>query len=165
MSELTFESYSDTYLEAVCNTYNYYVERTTVTYDLCPYTTDQMKQLIEPLSDLYRSYVVLVDGQYAGYVLLTQHKKRPAFNVTAEVSIYLDQAFIGQGIGRKAAEFIERVARELNFHSLLAAICTENTGSVALFEKLGYKQVAYYQEIARKFDRWLDSVSFQKILA
>ncbi|REE84397.1 phosphinothricin acetyltransferase [Paenibacillus taihuensis] len=164
MKEITFESYSDIYLENVRNTYNYYVDHTTVTYDLYPYTSEQIKTLIEPLSDLYRSYVVLVDGQYAGYVLLTQHKKRPAFNVTAEVSIYLDQAFIGQGLGRKSAEFIERVARELNFHSLIAAICTENTGSVALFDKLGYKQVAYYQEIASKFDRWLDSVSYQKIL-
>ncbi|WP_219837896.1 GNAT family N-acetyltransferase [Paenibacillus sp. R14(2021)] len=162
--KLTFEAYSDRYLEQVRGTYNYFVEHTTVSFDLRPYSAEQMKQLIEPLADMYRSYVVLAEGQYAGYLMLTQHKKRPAFNVTAELAIYLEPSFTGQGIGKEAGLFLEETARALNYHSLVAAICTENAGSIALFGKLGYKQVACYEEIAYKFDRWLDLVCYQKLL-
>ncbi|WP_308634643.1 GNAT family N-acetyltransferase [Paenibacillus silvisoli] len=164
MRELAFEAYTELFLEDVRRTYNYFVEHTTVSFDLYPYTAEQMKQLIEPMAEMYRSYVVRMNGQYAGYALLTQHKKRPAFNVTAEVTIYLEPSFTGQGIGREAMTYIESVARELNFHSLIATICTENESSMALFGKMGYEQVACYKEIAYKFDRWLDLASFQKML-
>ncbi|MFC4809087.1 GNAT family N-acetyltransferase [Paenibacillus sp. GCM10023250] len=159
-----FVPYEERYLEQVRGTYNHFVIHTTVSFDLHPYTPEQMRALIEPLADIYRSYVVLYDGEYAGYIMLTQHKKRPAFNVTGEMTIYLEPAFTGKGIGREAMLFLEDTARELGFHSLIATICTENESSVALFTKLGYKQVSHYVEIAYKFGRWLDLVCLQKIL-
>lgn len=161
---IAFEPYAAHYLENVRGTYNYFVSNTTVSFDLEPYTPEQMRTLIEPLSELYRSYIVLFEGAYAGYIMLTQHKKRPAFNVTAEVTIYLDPAFTGKGIGKAAVKFLEEQARALAFHSLVATICTENESSLALFGKLGFKQVAHYEEIAYKFERWLDLACLQKRL-
>ena len=161
---LVYEPYDGRYLEQVRGTYNYFVEHTTVSFDLSLFTAEQMQQLIEPISELYRSYVVLCDGQYAGFMLLTQHKKKPAFKVTAEVTIYLEPDCTGKGIGREAIAFLENEAQFLQFHSLVAAICTENEGSIALFGKLGYKQVAHYEEVAYKFERWLDLICYQKRL-
>ncbi|QHW34252.1 N-acetyltransferase [Paenibacillus rhizovicinus] len=163
-SRIAFEPYNGQYLEQVRGTYNYFVEHTTVSFDLYPYTPEQMRSLIEPVSELYRSYVALYEGRYAGYLLLTQHKKKLAFNVTAEVTIYLEPDYTGKGIGKEAMRFLEETAVSLRFHSLIAAICTENDSSVALFSKLGYKQVAHYEEIAYKFDRWLDLACYQKKL-
>ncbi|NBD25997.1 GNAT family N-acetyltransferase [Paenibacillus glycinis] len=163
-NRVAFEPYNEQYLEQVRGTYNHFVVHTTVSFDLHPYSPEQMRQLIEPLSDLYRSYVVLYEGQYAGYIMLTQHKKRPAFNVSGEMTIYLEPAFTGKGIGREAMTFLEGVARSIGFHSLIATICTENEGSIALFRKLGYEQVSHYIEIANKFDRWLDLACYQKML-
>ncbi|QHT61991.1 N-acetyltransferase [Paenibacillus lycopersici] len=163
-SIIAFEPYSGQYLERVRGTYNHFVAHTTVSFDLYPYDAEQMRQLIEPVSELYRSYVVLYAGRYAGYMLLTQHKKKLAFNVTAEVTIYLEPDFTGKGIGTEALRFLEETAASLRFHSLIAAICTENESSIALFSKLGYKQVAHYEEIAYKFDRWLDLACYQKKL-
>lgn len=162
--KIAFETYTSQYLEQVRGTYNYFVAHTTVSFDLQAFSPDQMRQLIEPVSELYRSYVVFYEGRYAGYLLLTQHKKKPAFNVSAEVTIYLEPDYTGKGIGKAAMLFLEDVARTRNFHSLVAAICSENEGSIALFSKLGYKQVAHYEEIAYKFDRWLDLVCYQKKL-
>lgn len=164
MNELKFVEYSPGYLEDVRKTYNYFVEQTTVSFDLEPYTPEQMTQLIVPLSSLYRTYIILANGTYAGYVLITQHKKRPAFNVTGEVTIYLDPSHTGKGIGRPSLEFIENVASELNFHSLVATICSENESSIRMFSKLGYEKVSHYKEIGFKFERWLDVVVYQKIL-
>ena len=113
---------------------------------------------------MYRTYVILANETYAGYVLITQHKKKPAYNVTGEVTIYLDPSHIGKGIGRPSLEFIENVARELSFHSLIATICSENEGSIRMFTKLGYEKVAHFKEVGYKFERWLDIVAYQKIL-
>lgn len=164
MKHLEFVEYTPHYLENVRHTYNYFVEHTTVSFDLQLYTSEQMAQLITPISDLYRTYVILTNGDYVGYVLITQHKKKPAFNVTGEVTIYLESSQTGKGIGRPSLVFIEQVARELNFHSLIATICSENEGSVGIFTELGYEKVAHYREVGYKFERWLDIVVYQKIL-
>jgi L-amino acid N-acyltransferase YncA len=164
VNELKFVDYSPVYLDHVRNTYNYYVEHTTISFDLQPYTPEQMTQIIVPLNSLYRTYVILANETYAGYVLITQHKKKPAYNVTGEVTIYLDPNHIGKGIGRPSLEFIENVARELSFHSLIATICSENEGSIRMFTKLGYEKVSHYKEVGYKFERWLDIVAYQKIL-
>ncbi|MCQ6562924.1 GNAT family N-acetyltransferase [Paenibacillus mendelii] len=164
MNKLTFIDYTESYLEQVRNTYNYYVEHTTVSFDMEPVSAEQMHQLIQPMDELYRSLIILSDGHYAGYVLYTQHKKKAAYKVTAEVTVYLEPAFGRQGIGSYAVPFVEQLARENHIHSFIATICSENEGSLRLFEKLGYEQCACYKEVAYKFDRWLDLKSYQKIL-
>ncbi|BBH19348.1 hypothetical protein Back11_06930 [Paenibacillus baekrokdamisoli] len=164
MNDLRFVEYSPLYLDNARHTYNYFIEKTTVSFDLEPYMPEQMTSLMMPLNDLYRTYVILSNGDYAGFVLITQHKKKPAFNVTGEVTIYLEPNQTGKGIGRPSLEFIEQVARELNFHSLIATICSENEGSIRMFTKLGYEKVAHYKEVGYKFERWLDIVVYQKVL-
>lgn len=164
MSEITFHEYTDSYLNDVRHTYNYFVEHTTVSFDLEPLTPEQMSAAVQPLHDRYRSYVICADGRYAGYVLITQHKKKPAFNCTAEVTIYLNPDETGKGLGSRSLQFIESAARELGFHSLIAVICSENNASVNLFVKHGYELAAHYKEVGFKFGRWLDIVSYQKKL-
>ncbi|MBB3109998.1 phosphinothricin acetyltransferase [Paenibacillus phyllosphaerae] len=164
MGKLTFVTYDEQYLEQVTRTYNHYVAHTTVSYDLELYTTEQMRQLIEPASELYRSYVIMDDGEYAGYVLITQHKKKAAFKVTGEVTIYLEPTSTGRGIGKAAIPFIEQIAKEQGMHSLVASICSSNEGSLRIFANHGYEQVAHYKEVAYKFDRWLDLICLQKFI-
>jgi phosphinothricin acetyltransferase len=67
-------------------------------------------------------------------------------------------------VGSAALSFIESRAREREFHNLLAIICGENIASIRLFEKHGYTQCAHYHEVGKKFGRWLDVVSFEKLL-
>ncbi|WP_342426701.1 GNAT family N-acetyltransferase [Paenibacillus sp. FSL L8-0158] len=71
---------------------------------------------------------------------------------------------LGQGIGKQALSFIEEVAKEQGFHTLIVTICMENTRSKLLFERNGYEQCALFKEIGYEFDRRLDIGSFQKIL-
>jgi phosphinothricin acetyltransferase len=164
MSELSFVEYTEAYLEAVLRTYNYYIEHTTYSFDLEPFTAEQMRQVVVPLSESYRTFVILVEGHYAGYVLITQHKKKPAYNVTGELTLYLDPEQTGRGIGPRAVSFMEDVARKLRFHSLVATICGENEGSIRLFKRQGYECVSHFKEVGYKFGRWLDVVSYQKII-
>ena len=53
-------------------------------------------------------------------------------------------------------------ARKL--HSAVGGIALPNPASVALHEKLGFKKIAHFAEVGRKFDRWVDVGYWQLIL-
>ncbi|WP_017689002.1 GNAT family N-acetyltransferase [Paenibacillus sp. PAMC 26794] len=85
-------------------------------------------------------------------------------HICGEVTVYLKPDILGKGLGKQALRFIEKIAKEQGFHTLIATICMENTRSKSLFERNGYEQCALFKEIGYKFDRKLDIGSFQKIL-
>jgi len=99
-----------------------------------------------------------------GWVILARYKPREAYDGSAEVTIYLDPQYPRRGVGSAALTFIEKTARDRQFHNLLAIICGENTGSIRLFEKHGYSKCAHYHQVGQKFGRWLDVVSYEKLL-
>jgi len=164
MRQLTFEEISETHIEEVREIYNYYVRNTTISFDLEDVTLDQMKISVINENPRFKSFVIYENGTMKGYVLLTQYKKKQAYDICGEVTIYLKPDCLGEGIGSHALLHIERIAREQGFKTLVTTICSENARSIALFEKHGYVQCALYREVAIKFNRSLDIICHQKIL-
>jgi phosphinothricin acetyltransferase len=144
--------------------YNHYVRTSTATFHTEEIDETTFRGLLFPGYPRFDSWAVLADGALAGYVILARYKPREAYDGSAEVTIYLDDAFAGQGLGSAALTFVEARARERSFHNLLAIICGENTASIRLFEKHGYQRCAHYHEVGRKFGRWLDVVSYEKLI-
>ncbi|MFA9380914.1 MAG: N-acetyltransferase family protein [Acetanaerobacterium sp.] len=159
-----FAMVSETHLPEILAIYNHYVAHSTATFHIHPLSLDEMRGLVFFPKPCYATYVMLCEGKIAGYVLLTQHKSREAYDQTAEVTIYLDNRCTGKGLGRHALAFIEDVARGNGFHVLVATICGENTSSIRLFETCGYEKCAHYKEVGMKFDRYLDLIAYEKIL-
>ncbi|MBO9608179.1 MAG: N-acetyltransferase [Paenibacillaceae bacterium] len=152
------------HLPDVLAIYNHYVAHTTVSFDLEPLDLDDMRSKTLSGDNRFRSYAIVEGDSLIGYALLARHKAKPAYDVTAEITIYLAPAHLGLGIGPAAVAHLEAMAKELGFHSLVAVICTENERSARLFERLGYERCALFREVGRKFDRWLDVASYQKII-
>jgi phosphinothricin acetyltransferase len=44
---------------------------------------------------------------------------------------------------------------------IVARICTETVGSVAMVRSLGFTEAGTVHEVGRKFGRWLDVVSWE----
>lgn len=165
MPEISFEEMKEEYLGAVLDIYNYYIMNTTVTFHLQPLNKDEMREIVFFEDKKYKAYMIKSDGMLCGYAVLGKHAERPAYDITAEVAVYLRHDFTGKGTGRLAVQYIEDIARQnKGIHSLIATICSENKESIRLFEKSGYVQCAQFREIGRKFGRYLDVVSYQKIL-
>jgi phosphinothricin acetyltransferase len=161
---ITFEEMTEAYLEEARSIYNYYVLNSTATFQIHESSPDEMRELVFFTNPRYRTYVIKAADIVCGYVLLTQFKKREAYDRAAEVTIYLKQGYTGQGIGRYAVEMIEAYAVAQNVHVLIASICGENTGSIRLFESCGFDKCAHFREVGEKFGRRLDVVYYQKIL-
>lgn len=165
MNRLQFTEITEEYVQEALNIYNYFVLNTTASFHMEALTWDEMRASVMNNNPRYPTYVIIQNGVIAGYVLITQHKNKQAYDETGEVTIYLKPEYTGQGIGGKALAFIEEAARKHNYHVLIATICAENERSGCLFKKNGYTQAAHFKEIGSKFGRKLDIWSYQKILA
>jgi hypothetical protein len=82
-----------------------------------------MKEIVFFANPKYQTYAVMDGDHLRGYVLLTQHKKREAYDKTAEVTIYLSPDAVGQGFGSLAVQHIEAIAKNSGIHVLVATIC------------------------------------------
>ncbi len=164
MTRCEFEPVKEEIVDELRDIYQYYINHTTATFHKKEISKEEMRELVLFSHPKYESYVIRYSGELCGYVILTQYKGREAFDYTAEVTIYLKSGYEGKGLGSCALEFIEQRARTKDLHVLIALICGENKGSIALFEKHGYEKCAHYKEVGYKFSRWLDLVCYQKML-
>mgnify|MGYP000683753428 CR=1 FL=1 len=164
VTTLTFDEIGEEYLQEVLDIYNYYVLNTTVSFHTEPLGLSDMRESVLNGETRFKSFVILQGEELQGYVLITRHKNKQAYDTSGEISIYLKPGSTGKGIGEKALHFIEQKALELEFHVLVATVCSENEQSRKLFRRNGYEQCAYFKEIGSKFGRRLDIASFQKIL-
>ena len=163
--DISFKEMTQEYVAPALEIYNYYIRNSTATFHKAELNEDEMSKILFHENPKYRTYAILLDECVCGYVLLTQHKVRQAYDFTAEVTLYLKQDCTGRGIGTRALEFIEQYARTTDIHVLVSTISGENESSCRLFEKQGYEKCAHYKEVGYKFDRWVDLVVYQKIIS
>jgi len=64
----------------------------------------------------------------------------------------------GRGLGKILLERIIDEARSQGVHVLIGGIDADNTLSIGLHERMGFRIAGKLHEVAFKFDRWLDLV-------
>jgi L-amino acid N-acyltransferase YncA len=83
-----------------------------------------------------------------GWLSLQDFYGRPAYNSTAEVSVYIAPAAQRRGYGRELLTRAVDRAPELGLATLLAFIFGHNTPSLALFRALGFETWGHLPGIA-----------------
>lgn len=161
---ITFKDMSREYLDAATALYNRYVLETTATFHTEPLSAQEMRELLFFDNSRFRSFAILDGGVFCGYLILSAYKRREAYDTTAEVTVYLDAAHTGRGIGTRALRHAEMYAAAKGFHALLGIICGENGASIKMFEKNGYFRCGLLKEVGVKFGRRLDVAIYEKIL-
>lgn len=164
MKQVRFEAMEDRYVPEIANIYNYYILNSTATFHMKELGAEEIKGIVYTGDSRFPSYAILEGDTVVGYGILTPYKKREAYDGTAEVTVYLKPGCEGRGLGTQTLAYLEGIAREKDFHALLAVICGENVQSIGLFKKHGYTECANFREVGRKFGRLLDVVCYQKIL-
>jgi len=99
-----------------------------------------------------------------GFGSLSPYRERPGYTGTAEVSVYIHLQHRGKGVGQELLAFLEKLATQHGFRTLIARISESNEVSHKLFERAGFSLVGVERQVGRKFNRWLDCAIFQKIL-
>ena len=89
-----------------------------------------------------------IDGHIVAWVSFQDFYGRPAYHVTAELSIYIDQNFHGRGIGTQLVNAAISLCPSLGIKKLLGFVFSENTKSIALLNKTGFTSWGELPEIA-----------------
>ena len=96
------------------------------------------------------------DGVVAGFAYGSPHRERAAYRWAADVSVYVDPAHHGRGIGRALYEELLARLRTQRIHIACAGITLPNAASVGLHESLGFELVGIYRGIGWKAGAWRD---------
>lgn len=94
-------------------------------------------------------WVVEYEGKICGWVSFQSFYGRPAYNGTAEVSIYLHKDFRGKGLGKKTLNKVLEECPKFEIDTLLGFIFAHNEPSIRLFSSFGFERWAHLPEVAK----------------
>lgn len=149
---------------AIAEIYNRYVRDTVITFEETPVSAAEMASRIADFGARYPWLVAEEDGAVAAWSYATAWKTRSAYRFSVETTVYVAASHHGRGIGTAIYKALIAELKTLKVHSVVGGIALPNPASIALHEKLGFKKIAQFAEVGRKFDRWVDVGYWQLIL-
>lgn len=141
---------------SICSIYNYYILNSISTFELEPISVDETAKRIKLVKDKYPWIVYEQDGEILGYAYADEWKTRKAYKYSVESTVYLKDGESGKGTGSKLYKFLLDELKKMNIHAVIGGISLPNDVSVALHEKLGFKKIAQFKEVGKKFNKWID---------
>lgn len=145
--------------------YNHYVAHTCVTFETEQVVAAEMaRRAVDTASDGLPWLVACRAGEVAGYAYASKWKGRCAYRYTAEVTVYLDPAMTGQGIGRVLYDALVEDLRARGMRTAIGGIALPNDPSIRLHERLGFRKVAHFEQVGFKQGRWIDVGYWQLLL-
>jgi phosphinothricin acetyltransferase len=136
-------------LRQIVAIYNATIPSRVVTADLEPVTVPSRERWFEEHSADFRPlWVVEVEGQIAGWLSFSSFYGRPAYNKTAELSVYVHADFRKRGIASYLLTQTFAQAPGLGIDTLLGFIFGHNLTSLALFNKFGFARWGVLPKVA-----------------
>ncbi len=103
------------------------------------------------------------DGLVVGWAALSPVSARAVYRGVGAVSIYVDPALTGRGIGSALLSELIAASEAAGFWTLEAGIFPENLASVALHERCGFELVGTRRRVGRQQDgRWRDVALYER---
>lgn len=136
-------------LPAIVSIYNSTIPSRMVTADLEEVTVDSRKAWFYEHSPSFRPLWVVEDNnQICAWISYQSFYGRPAYNGTAEISIYLHEEYRGKGLGKKLLQKAIDECANLEIKTLLGFIFAHNEASLQLFDRFGFEKWAHLPKIA-----------------
>jgi L-amino acid N-acyltransferase YncA len=150
---------------SLCAIYNHYVVSDVATFEEAPISSDDMLDRVQSVQEDWFWLVYEDDsGTVVGFAYASKWKARAAYRHSVETSVYVHEQHRGRRIGHALyAALLERL-RARNVHSVIGGIAGQNAASTALHEAFGFRPVARFSEVGRKFGRWIDVSYYQLIV-
>ncbi len=136
-------------LPEIVETYNSTVPGRLVTADLAPVSVESKLPWFNSHNNTNRPlWKVIYNNEYAGWMSFNSFYGRPAYNGTVEVSIYLEQKFRGNGLGKACLTKAISEAPAMKIHTLLGFIFGHNEPSLNLFYQFQFEKWAQLPAVA-----------------
>jgi phosphinothricin acetyltransferase len=104
------------------------------------------------------------DGAVLAFASSSTYRDRDCYAGIAEFSVYVARQHRGSGAGRIAMAALVDAATRAGFRKLVSRIFPENTASLALMVRMGFRQVGTYQRHGQLDGQWRDCVIVERLL-
>lgn len=153
-------------IPAIQHIYAHHVLTGTGSFEELPPSAPQMTTRWLDVQRLGLPYLVAeLDGMVVGYAYAAAYRPRPAYRHTIEDSVYVADQHHRLGIGRTLLATLIARCEAGPWRQMIAVIGdSENTGSIALHQRFGFRHVGTLENVGFKHGRWLDSVLMQRTL-
>jgi L-amino acid N-acyltransferase YncA len=146
---MTIRHANEADLPAIVAIYNAAIPSRTATADLEPVSVQSRLAWFQGRSPLHRPlWVVEVEGIVVGWLSFQSFYGRPAYNSTAEISIYITPSLQRCGLGRQLLAKAIQESPHLGLKTLLGFIFAHNQPSIQLFEFFGFQKWGHLPQVA-----------------
>lgn len=103
------------------------------------------------------------DAAVLGWVAVSEVSGRLVYAGVVEVSVYVRSDARGGGVGRALLEKLVESTEAAGIWTLQAGVFPENTASIVLHERVGFRALCVHAKIGRHGDRgWRDVVRLER---
>jgi len=110
----------------------------------------------------HRHVAVGADGRIVGWIAASAVSRRAVYAGVVEHSVYVDPAARGHGVGGVLLAALIASTEAAGIWTIQSAIFPENTASLALHARAGFRVVGVRERIARHHGRWRDVVLIER---
>lgn len=137
-------------LPAIVDIYNQSIPGGWSTADTTPISVTDRIEWFRKFSSTKRPiWVAEMDDQVVATVYLSSfYAGRPAYDATAEVSLYIASAYQRRGLGRRLKQWVIEQCPRLGITTLLSLYFDHNDATRRINESLGFEQMGHLKEIA-----------------
>lgn len=166
MSKLIVRASAEADVARCAEIYAHHVLYGTASFEVDPPDLAEMKRRRAAVLDVGLPHLVAErEGRVMGYAYAGNWRPRPAYKFSVEDSIYIDNAAVGQGVGKALLPALIEQCTALGRRQMVAVIGdSAQTPSIRLHASCGFEMVGTLKNIGFKFGRWLDTVLMQREL-
>ena len=149
---------------AIAAIYNEGIADRIATFETDPRTVEQIATQLRDKGSRFPTVVAEHDGRVVAWAGAGPYRARPAYAGVAEHSVYVARSARGKGAGRIVLDALCRAYAERGFWKIVSRIFPENTASIALHERCGFRIVGTYKRHGKLEGEWRDCVIVERLL-
>jgi phosphinothricin acetyltransferase len=142
--------------EAMLAIYAPVVRETPASFELVPPSLEEYRRRIASVLETMPWLVCEEGNEILGYTYASRFRPRPAYQWTAEVTVYVHPRRQRRAVGRALYAALFDGLRLQGYRSAVAVITVPNPGSVALHEAVGFLPAGVFRSVGYKLGRWHD---------
>lgn len=106
--------------------------------------------------------VAIENDQVLGWAALSPVSGRCVYAGVAEVSVYVHPEARGKGVGNQLLQALIQESENHGFWTLQAGIFPENTSSIRIHEKNGFRIIGRREKIGQMDGKWRDTLLLER---
>ena len=148
----------------IARIWNEGIEDRVATFETEPRTPERIATWMRVKASRFPTVVVEDAGRVIAWAAASDYRPRDCYAGIGEFSVYVDRASRGRGAGRVAMDALIAASERAGLWKLVSRVFPDNTASLALLARVGFREVGTYRRHAQLDGRWRDVVIVERLI-